>query len=142
MWETIYQDRLAAWHQLRQQAATVPTEQALLLINDWWLQAPMVNRSIAWDDQQHWPDPWNLLTQSGYCELAKALGIVYTILMTEHVDHTSLNITQTDRDNLVLIDNGKYILNWAPGEMLNIHSTPITTVKNTIDSSDLASFLQ
>lgn len=142
MWEESYQDRLAAWCQLRQQASVLPTDQALLLINDWWQRAPMVNRSILWTEKKNWPDPWNLLTLSGYCDLAKAMGIVYTILMVEHVDYTDLTIVQTDQDNLVLVDQGKYILNWAPGEMLNIHSTPINTVRNSIDSSELASFLE
>jgi ADP-glucose pyrophosphorylase len=57
-------------------------------------------------------------------------------------NYTDLKIIQTKEDNLVLVDGGKYILNWAPSEMLNTHSTPITTVKNAVDSSELESFLQ
>ena len=142
MWEEFYQDRLAAWCQLRQQASVLPTDQSLILINNWWFRAPMVNCSINWNSKQDWPGPWNLLTLSGYCELAKALGIVYTIMLIETIDYKNLTIIQTDQDNLVLVDHGKYILNWAPGEMLNIRSTPINTVKNRIDSSELASFLK
>lgn len=142
MWESLYHDRLASWCQLRQQASVLPVDQALLAINNWWFHAPMVNRSIYWDSVDDWPDPWNLLTFSGYCDLAKSLGIVYTIMLIETIDYSDLTIAEVDRDNLVLVDQGKYILNWAPGEMLNIHSTPINTVKNKIDSSKLASFLQ
>ena len=67
---------------------------------------------------------------------------MYTIMIIEKRTYTDLKITQTKEDNLVLVDGGKYILNWAPGEMLNTHSTTISTVKNTIDSSELESFLQ
>lgn len=142
MWESLYHDRLASWCQLRQTAATLPTDQSLMLINDWWFRAPMVNRSLDWFSRKDWPDPWNLLTFSGYCELAKSLGIVYTIMLIDTIKYNDLTIVETDQDNLVLVDTGKYILNWAPGEMLNIHSTPINTVKNRIDSSELTSFLE
>jgi hypothetical protein len=142
MWKTVYQERLADWVQLRQAAVLVKQSEQLRLINDWWFKAPIVNHLINWEDTQSWPTPWELLNNNGYCELARALGIVYTVMLVDNKSYTDLKIIQTKEDNLVLVDDGKYILNWAPGEMLNTHSTPITTVKNTIDSSELESFLQ
>lgn len=141
MWPTTYEEKLLDWQQLRQQSNSLDLSQQLLLINDWWMQAPMVNRTIRWDDPTKWPDPWELLTNSGYCELAKALGIVYTLMLLDKQLYTNLSIISDDQDNLVLVDDGKYILNWAPGEMLNITSKPVT-VKYSIDSSALKSFLQ
>ena len=111
-----------------------------MLINDWWFNAPIINHLILWENARSWPTPWHLLNNNGYCELARALGIVYTVMLVEN--YTDLKIIQTKEDNLVQVDHGKYILNWAPGEMLNTHSTPIPTVKNAIDSSELESFLQ
>jgi hypothetical protein len=140
MWKHLYQERLADWYHLRQAAAPLEQSQQLMLINDWWFRAPIVNHLINWENPQSWPTPWELLNNNGYCELARALGIVYTIMLVEN--YTDLKIIQTKEDNLVLVDGGKYILNWAPSEMLNTHSTPITTVKNAVDSSELESFLQ
>lgn len=111
-----------------------------MLINNWWFQAPIVNHLILWQNARSWPTPWQLLNNNGYCELARALGIVYTVMLVGN--YTDLKIIQTTQDNLVLVDHGKYILNWAPGEMLNTHSTPIPTAKNFINSSELESFLQ
>jgi hypothetical protein len=142
MWETAYEDRFADWVRLRHTIQLLDPSAQLLAINNWWFCAPIVNKTITWPDRKNWPDPWQLLTNNGYCDLARALGIVYTIMLTEQLSYTELTITQTKQDNLVLVNGGKYILNWAPGEMLNIHSTPIITVKNTIDSSELRSFLQ
>ena len=142
MWKTTYQARLADWVRLRQTATPLTQVEQLILINDWWFNAPIVNHLIHWENPKAWPTPWELLNNNGYCELARALGIVYTIMIIENRKYTDLKITQTKEDNLVLVDGGKYILNWAPGEMLNTHSTPIPTVKNTIDSSELESFLQ
>ena len=142
MWKTTYQERLADWVRLRQATPSVEQSQQLMLINDWWFKAPIINHLINWENTQSWPTPWELLNNNGYCELARALGIVYTIMLTECLNYTDLKIIQIKEDNLVLVDGGKYILNWAPGEMLNTHSTSITTVKNKIDSSELQSFLQ
>ena len=140
MWPPTYQERLADWVRLRQAAAALEQPEQLMLINDWWFRAPIVNHLILWQNARIWPTPWHLLNNNGYCELARALGIVYTIMLVEN--YTDLKIIQTTQDNLVQVDHGKYILNWAPGEMLNTHSTPIPTVKNMIDSSELESFLQ
>lgn len=141
MWKILYQERLADWVKLRQAAASLEQSQQLIAINDWWFKAPIVNRLISWESIRDWPAPWDLLNNNGYCELARALGIVYTIMLIED-NYIDLKIIQTKEDNLVLVDGGKYILNWAPGEMLNIDSIPAFTVKNTIDSSELISFLQ
>jgi hypothetical protein len=142
MWKTTYQESLADWVRLRREAALLKQPEQLLLINDWWFRAPIVNHLIYWEDAKSWPTPWHLLNNNGYCELARALGIVYTIMIIENRTYTDLKIIQTNEDNLVLVNGGKYILNWAPGKMLNTHSTPIPTVKNAIDSSELESFLQ
>jgi hypothetical protein len=139
MWPTAYEDRLLDWQRIRQQCNNLDLSQQLLLINDWWMRAPIVNRIILWDDPTKWPDPWQLLTNSGYCELARALGIVYTIMLLDKQLYSTLNIINNGRDNLVLVNDGKYILNWAPGEMLNTHSTPLT-VQYNINSTDLNSF--
>ena len=141
MWKTTYQERLADWFNLRQAAEELPQEKQLALINDWWFRAPIVNHLIYWEDQSTWPSPWDLLVNNGYCDLARALGIVYTLQMLDNQLYTTLEIIRTSQDNLVQVDSGKYILNWAPGELLNINSTPITVLQS-INSKDLTSFLQ
>lgn len=100
----------------------------------------MVNRAVQWHEYPDWPGPWDLLTNNGYCELAKALGIMYTIMMIEQPLYTSLELVQVENDNLVLIDHGKYILNSAPGEILNIDSTSLSILRS-VDSNSLINFL-
>lgn len=141
MWKHQYQERLADWYQLRQAAASEELPAQLQLINTWWFRAPIVNRVVTWDNPAEWPTPWDLLVNNGYCDLARALGIVYTLLLLDRQLYTNLEIISTGQDNLVQIDSGKYILNWAPGEVLNTNSTPLTVLQR-INSKDLTSFLQ
>jgi hypothetical protein len=91
---------------------------------------------------EQWPDPWDLLADNYFCSLAKALGIVYTIHMLSRPDITCTELAaNTDSaDNLVLVNKGKYIMNWSPGQMLNIGSKDIT-IKNCINSKELQHFL-
>lgn len=135
MWSTRYEDRLSSWRRLREDNQNNPLEQALLQINDWWQQCPWVPYYLHWDDLESWPDPWDLLKDNYFCNLAKALGIVYTIHMLERSDITRLElaVNADSADNLVLVNEGKYILNWDEGQLLNITS-PEVNIKNSIDS--------
>ena len=139
MWYHNYQDKLTEWYSLRQQCNTLPLAEQCEAINNWWFRMPMVNRLIEWNTVDFWPDPWELLNNSGYCDLARALGIVYTFKMLENKAWAAIEIAQVDQDNLVLVDHGKYILNWAPGEVLNIRSNPIS-ISRSLDSNKLQSF--
>jgi hypothetical protein len=82
-----------------------------------------------------WPDPWDLLSDNHFCSLAKALGIVYTLHMIERSDITcvELAVNGDSADNLVLVNKGKYILNWSEGQLLNITS-PVVNIKRSVDS--------
>jgi hypothetical protein len=33
-----------------------------------------------------WPDPWQLLSDDVYCEVARGLGILYTITLLDRAD--------------------------------------------------------
>ena len=140
MWPVHFEERLASWYDLRQRNQSTTIEQALEDINNWWFQVPVVNRYLHIDDHAVWPGPWDLLADDTYCDLARALGIVYTIMMLDRDDMPKTKIIQTDDGNLVQVQDGKYILNWAPGELVNIQSTNTNTNKS-LDSDSLRHLL-
>jgi hypothetical protein len=121
MWPLQFSQRLSAWNQLRTHALTLPIEQALFQINQWWFQAPWTPYHLHWDDQNDWPDPWQLLSDNIYCSLARALGIVYTVTLLDRPDIQDAMLIEFDSDNLVLVNNRKYILNWDSTEIVNIN---------------------
>lgn len=119
MWPTTFPERLTAWAQLRAQAASLPPECALAAINTWWFGAPWRPYHLHWDDQDMWPDPWQLLDDNVYCGLARALGIMYTITMLDRPDLQDAVLTESGGDNLVLVSQSKYILNWDADTVVN-----------------------
>ena len=120
IWPKEFADRLEAWSALRVQAHDMACQEALEIINAWWHQTPWKPYYLHWDDQPRWPDPWQLLSDDIYCPVAKGLGILYTISLLDRADmvDAELVLTQTG-DNLVLVQERKYILNWSPDSVVN-----------------------
>lgn len=120
MWLTSFDSRLASWNQLRADAQTLSLETALLRINQWWFQSPWRPYYLHWDDQLTWPDPWQLLSDNVYCDLARSLGILYTISLLDRKDMAPATLILTDEgSNLVQVAKEKYILNWNPDSIVN-----------------------
>lgn len=121
MWANTFESRLTDWNRLRQGIQSIDSE-SLLIINDWWFRAPMITHNLHWADVHEWPDPWDLLADDKWCDLARGLGMLYTILMIDDTVRKNVQLIGTQDYNLVLVDSGKYILNWSPQVILNIHS--------------------
>ena len=120
MWPKTFQLRLDAWANLRRQIQTDDAESALTKINQWWFQTPWRAYHLHWDDRATWPDPWELLSDNLYCDVARGLGILYTISLLDHPDLTDAELVSTKSgDNLVLVAKRKYILNWSPDTVVN-----------------------
>ena len=123
MWPRTFDERLASWTRLRQQAAIGDPESALRAINSWWFQTPWRAYHLHWDDRATWPDPWQLLDDNIYCSLARGLGILYTITLLDRPDLQDAVLAEFDSDNLVLVQKKKYILNWDADNVVNISPT-------------------
>ena len=120
IWPKDFADRLTAWTELRAQAHNLELQEALEKINAWWFQIPWKPYYLHWDDQPMWPDPWQLLSDNVYCDLARALGILYTISLLYRADMADAELVLTkEGDNLVQVCQGKYILNWSPDSVVN-----------------------
>lgn len=124
MWPQTFADRLESWAKLRAHAGQLPVELSLAAINTWWFQTPWRPYHLHWDDQNTWPDPWQLLDDNVYCGLARALGIMYTITMLDRPDIQDAVMIEHCSDNLVLVSQKKYILNWDRDTVVN--NNPVT----------------
>ena len=123
-WNLRVNDRLAEWKDFRHQLDRLPLESAVVELNNMWSTAPFVNYNLDPSDPNSWPDPWALLAENYWCDVAKALGIVYTIYFTGH-SSTPMEIRvyydykDKTKHTMVWLDDGKYILNYWPYEIVN-----------------------
>lgn len=126
MWPRTFEERLAAWTNLRSRALTLPLPQAMDEINAWWFNTAWIPYHLHWDDRPDWPDPWQLLEDNIFCTVARGLGILYTITMIDRPDVQDAVLAECGNDNLVLVSSGKYILNWDRDRVVNINHEPPT----------------
>jgi hypothetical protein len=126
IWPTTFSTRLESWNQLRDRCQHLPPESALEDINTWWFAVPWRPYYLHWDDQVNWPDPWQLLSDNCYCDVARGLGILYTITLLDRADLTPAQLVLTESGaNLVLVAKEKYILNWEPDSIVNTNQETI-----------------
>jgi hypothetical protein len=134
MWSISFAQRLESWNDLRNLCQHLPIEQALETINRWWFNVPWRPYYLHWDDQPNWPDPWQLLSDNHYCDLARALGILYTITLLDRADLGDATLVLTDSgDNLVQVGKSKYILNWDRDTIVN--TIQATNIKKQLTQS-------
>jgi hypothetical protein len=120
MWPRNFKDRLQHWHRLRTSVQHQKLDRALNNINNFWFGAPWSAYYLHWDDQKVWPNPWQLLNENIYCDIARGLGILYTIAFIEHPEIQDAKlISTTDKHNIITVEPGKYTLNWEPNQLLN-----------------------
>ena len=123
-WNLRVNDRLAEWKDFRHELDRLPLESAVIELNNMWSTAPFVNYNLDPSDPNTWPDPWTLLAENYWCDVAKALGILYTIYFTHHRNtpmelRVYYDYKDKQRYTVAWLDNGKYILNYWPYEIVN-----------------------
>ena len=136
MWQTRFDDRLLEWRELREDAKQLNLEEALVAIDKWWQRAPLTNYYLHMDEYEKWPLPWDLLADDIYCDLAKCLGIVYTLMLITHKDIQSIDILQLDDFYCVRVNND-YILNYIPNEIVNSNTLQDLKIKRLLSSNNL-----
>jgi hypothetical protein len=117
-------DRIIAWREWRNGLENLSVEQALEEVASTWARVPTVLHYLAPDQINEWPNPWQLITDNIYCDLAICLGMYYTLALIEQpkIQDLQLKIYQGPEGwiNLSSIDQGKYVLNYNHGTVVNM----------------------
>lgn len=123
MWNLLPSERLRYWHDFRKKISEQSKEDAINETHHLWCYAPFVSHYLTTDHIENWPNPWELINDNYYCDLAKALGMMYTLYLTDHVIESNIKIYKdkntNDNYNLVFVDGGKYVLNYLHDEIIN-----------------------
>jgi hypothetical protein len=115
-----FQIRLKFWVELRESLANKQDLDRHVAIDKFWQKVPIQQNYLHTDFIKDWPDPWQLLSDNTYCYYARALGMIYTLLL---LDTKNIELVEAVDDNsnevvLVLVEN-KYVLNYWPNSVLS-----------------------
>jgi hypothetical protein len=103
----------------------MPIDVAVSAVAEFWQSCPYVAYYLDPDAPDQWPTPWELISENYYCDLAKSLGMLYTIYFTVHGKNLNPEIrVYYDPDteftyNLPILAQGKYVINLVEAEIVN-----------------------
>ena len=119
MWDNTFDKRLADWNRLRSSVTEKTMDETLVEINQWWFRSPWSPYYLHWDDQDSWPDPWQLLHDNIFCDLSRGLGVLYTITLLDRPDIQDFKLISTVDNYSLVVYNDQYVLNWTKESIIN-----------------------
>ena len=128
MWNSDPQQRLSEWKSFRQSLNQLTVEQALDAISQWWSYVPYVERYLENIPVDKWPGPWELIYHGKICDLARALGMLYTWSLSDHATNYNAELRQyfnhcaNEKVNCFCINPGSYVLNLEFNTVIKKHS--------------------
>jgi hypothetical protein len=126
-------DRLIAWKEFRDSLET--GKSPLEDVAELWSHAPFVSAYLDPQNPAEWPDPWHLILDLRLDDLAIALGMLYTIKLTQRFTDTKCEIHMSmppnrDEPSYLLIVDEKYVLNFEYRNVVDIKD--LKTVKTSL----------
>ena len=118
-------DRLDCWKTFRFKIDDLTLDDALAQTVEFWQHCPFIPFYLHPEDSSNWPDPWELITENYYCDLAKTLGMLYTVYLSssgKDID-PEIRVYYDSRKrvyyHIAYLCQGKYVLNLVEGEVVN-----------------------
>lgn len=121
VFDTYGNERLTTWKEFRTKLETSPNP--LEEVASFWSRAPFVNSFLDPSDPSHWPDPWHLVLDNRYDDLAICLGMLYTIKLTQRFMDSAFEIhmTQDNKNkNYFLVVDKTHVLNFEYGSVCDL----------------------
>lgn len=114
-------DRLNEWKRFRDELEQSPNP--LEDLAEFWSRAPFVSDYLDENNPKEWPDPWHLVLDERLDDLAIALGMLYTLKLTQRFMDTKCEIHMSMLPNNTtchwLLVEDKYILNYKYREVVD-----------------------
>lgn len=107
-------ERLTEWRRIRDRLEH--SSNAFEELANLWSGAPLVNQYLNPNDPTSWPDPWHLVLDNKYDDLAICLGMLYTLQLTQrfmaskYEIHMSINSYRKEPLYFLVVDK-KNVLN-------------------------------
>jgi len=116
-------ERLIEWKKFRDSLESC--SDPLTRVAELWATAPFVNPYLDPNNPNEWPDPWHLVLDSRLDELAIALGMLYTIKLTQRFMDIECEIHKSMLPNnlepsFYLVVDHQFVMNYEPRLVHNI----------------------
>lgn len=118
-------DRLSRWKEFRLSINNLTLQHALQNTIELWAPCPFRPYYLDPNEPKHWPDPWQLILENNYCDIAKSLGIVYTLYLSDHKSilqpeiRAYYNLSSKCIYHIAYLNQGKYVLNLVEDQVVN-----------------------
>ena len=128
MWKLETSERIARWRDFRKSLDDLPLADAVQSVAEFWHNCPYQPYYLDPADPVSWPTAWELISENYYCDLAKALGMLYTICLSQHGTTLDAEIhIYNDPETgyvycLPVLAQGKYVINFLDNKIVNIES--------------------
>jgi len=118
-------ERINLWRNFRRELDLMTLPMALESAQNFWQKCPFSPFYLDIANPESWPNPWELILENYYCDVAKVLGIVYTLHLTSHGQildpeiriYNDVNTRHTY--HIAYFCRGKYVLNLIEGTVVN-----------------------
>lgn len=122
MFDVHPQYRFGAWRDFRKTLDRQDPHKCLSAVAHYWSNAPLSNQFLAPDLIEDWPDPWHLIYDGVYDDLAIALGMYYTLMIDNPCSVYCLQVlnNRSNQKYIVVDQEIKYAINWHHSETVNI----------------------
>jgi len=124
MFEKPFEDRLAAWSDLRKELEDV--EKPLQYLSDFYAKAPRVSIQTDPWSPDIWPSPWELVYENQYDDFCCVLGMCYSLQLTERFKESVFEIhinTDSNRGYVYMLYVDNFVLGYND-EILHSNSVP------------------
>lgn len=133
MFDLYGNERLNEWRRLRLEIEN--SIDPYQLVAEVWSHAPFVNPYLDPKNPAEWPDPWHLVLDDRYDDLAIPLGMLYTLKLTQRfIDtlceiHTIVSPDDAVQRFILVVDN-KHVLNYEPRAVKQVEqlSDPVNKI--------------
>ena len=134
-------DRILSWREWRNSLENLSKQDAVQSVAETWARVPTVLHYLSPDQINEWPNPWQLITDNVYCDLGMCLGMYYSLALIESpkIDDLTLQIYKGPSGwiNLSSIDQGKYVLNYNHGTVVNMSCVKKDQIELIFDYSKI-----
>lgn len=144
MWKLSSEERLSKWRDFRKTLDSQTLEDAIQNSYELWKKCPFSPYYLDIATPNNWPTPWQLLIDNYYCDIAKCLGIIYTVYLTKHLNACEPELRQyvdTETKTIYTVASfcdGKYIANFSDDDLVSASDIPTTfTLIKSLNSNDL-----